>query len=448
MRRLLVLVLLVGVAALLVTRAEPLGPSVSLETPVDVVGRATLVRVLGLDRGSGLASLELRLVPASGAPVVLARETYPRRDWRGSGIYSALLSSTVDAGQIPEGAATLEVWATDHSWFSAFRSGPQLTRAVSVDVTPPSLEVVSEERVARLGGAESVVYRAGADTVRHGVQVGEEFFPGSDGLFTDPALRAALFAIPQDSPDARPVAVASDAAGNRRGVPVATVVTPRRFADRTLPVSDEFLARKIPDLLRANGLAVDGDLVAGYLRVNRDLRAASERRVREVCRTSTPRPRWNGALLRQPDAAPLSGFADRRTYVHQGKEIDRQTHLGFDLASLRASPVPAAAAGRVVQAGPLGIYGDTVILDHGFGLFTLYGHLSEIAVKAGDEVTRGQTLGRTGETGLAAGDHLHFSTMVHGVHVDPIEWWDAHWIQDHVERRLNAFPRAPAGGGS
>ena len=165
-----------------------------------------------------------------------------------------------------------------------------------------------------------------------------------------------------------------------------------------------------------------------------------------MCRESLPAPRWEGAFLRLPNSAPLSSFADRRTYVHDGDTIDRQTHLGFDLASLRGSPVPAANAGKVVFGGPLGIYGNTVVIDHGLGVFSLYGHLSEVGVKPGDEVGRGDPVGKTGDTGLAAGDHLHFSVMIHGVHVDPVEWWDAHWIHDHVEERLAEFPRATGGG--
>src|SRR6185503_9373280 len=81
-------------------------------------------------------------------------------------------------------------------------------------------------------------------------------------------------------------------------------------------------------------------------------------------------------------------------------------------------------------------------LDHGLGLFTLYGHLSSTAVTTGANVGRGDTVGKTGETGLAGGDHLHFSVMIRGIHVDPVEWWDPHWIQDHVDARLAEFPRA------
>ncbi len=447
MRRLLVVVVLAALIGLLVTRAEPFAPSATLETPVDFVGRATPVTVVAHDRGSGLAHVEVRLVPEGGSPVVVASEDYPRRSWFGSGIHEARLTPTLDAAtaRVREGRAQLEVWATDHSWLAGFRKGPLLARAVTVDVTPPLLELMPGEHVGRLGGSECVVYRVGPDATRSGVQVGDEFFPGVAGYFTDAGLRAAIFALPQNLPDARPALVASDAAGNARTLSIGVKVTPRRFAEKTMPVTDDFLSRKVPELLAANNLDQSGSLIEGYLRINRELRAATETRVRAMCRESMPTPRWEGAFLRLPNSAPLSSFADRRTYVHDGNTIDQQTHLGFDLASLRGSPVPAANAGKVVFGGPLGIYGNTVVIDHGLGVFSLYGHLSEVGVKPGDQVGRGDPVGKTGDTGLAAGDHLHFSVMVRGVHVDPVEWWDAHWIHDHVEARLAEYPRAATG---
>jgi murein DD-endopeptidase MepM/ murein hydrolase activator NlpD len=452
MRAVLVLLVLAGLAAVLLTRAEPFAPTAALETPVGVIGRATPVKVVAHDRGTGLARVELRLVPEGGAPVVLASESWPSRpgDWvfGGSGVHDATLERTVDAAaaQVAEGRARLEVWVADHSWLASLHRGPAVTRAVTVDVTPPTITVVGREHVARLGGSECLVYRVGPDAVRSGVQVGEEFFPGTPGYFADGALRAALFALPQGLPEARPAAVVTDAAGNARTAGMDIVVQPRRFAEKTLPITDGFLARKVPELLQANGLDASGDLVTGYLRINRDLRVATEKRVREICRDSAPAPLWEGAFVRLPNSAPLSGFADRRTYVYDGKPIDHQTHLGFDLASFRGSVVPAGNTGRVAFVGPLGIYGTAVIIDHGLGLFSLYGHLSETSVEQGAQVVRGDPIGKTGDTGLAGGDHLHFSVMIHGVHVDPVEWWDAHWIHDHVEARLAEFPRATAGG--
>ena len=111
-------------------------------------------------------------------------------------------------------------------------------------------------------------------------------------------------------------------------------------------------------------------------------------------------------------------------------------HLGFDLASFANTPVLAANRGKVLFAGDLGIYGNCVVIDHGLGVQSLYGHLSSIAVKVGDVVAKEQELGKSGMTGLAGGDHLHFTMLVNGQMVNPIEWWDEHWIQDRVLRKL------------
>ena len=132
----------------------------------------------------------------------------------------------------------------------------------------------------------------------------------------------------------------------------------------------------------------------------------------------------------------MAGFAERRTYLYEGRVVDQQTHLGHDLASTRQAPVPASNAGVVVLARYLGIYGQTVVIDHGYGLMTLYSHLSSLEVAEGDEVARNQSLGRTGTTGLSGGDHLHFSVLVGGVMVDPLEWWDVRWLRSRIEAPL------------
>jgi murein DD-endopeptidase MepM/ murein hydrolase activator NlpD len=131
-----------------------------------------------------------------------------------------------------------------------------------------------------------------------------------------------------------------------------------------------------------------------------------------------------------------SAFADYRTYIYKGKEIDQQVHLGFDLASFQNVPIVSANRGRVLFADELGIYGNTVILDHGFGLQSLYSHLSSFDVKVGDMVEKEQQVGRSGQTGMALGDHLHFTMLVNGRMVNPVEWWDPHWIEDRLLRKL------------
>ena len=150
---------------------------------------------------------------------------------------------------------------------------------------------------------------------------------------------------------------------------------------------------------------------------------------------SDDRKHWQGAFLRMPGATRAT-FGERRVYTYNGKEVDRQVHLGTDLASLAQSPVPAANDGRVVFADTLGIYGKTVIIDHGFGLFSLYSHLSSFDTAPGESVARGAAIGRTGTSSLAGGDHLHFSVLVHQTFVNPLEWWDAQWIANNITGKL------------
>jgi murein DD-endopeptidase MepM/ murein hydrolase activator NlpD len=151
---------------------------------------------------------------------------------------------------------------------------------------------------------------------------------------------------------------------------------------------------------------------------------------------------WEGAFLRMPNAAPMAGYADHRFYSYNGEVVGETDHLGIDLASLSNAAVPAANSGKVAFAEYTGIYGNTVCIDHGFGVFTLYSHLSQIDVAPGKAVAKGEIIGRTGTTGWAGGDHLHYGMFVDHVFVNPIEWWDESWIKNRITDKLQAFPKA------
>ncbi len=426
-------------------------PTAALRTPLEFIGHKAEIHLDVLDRGSGLKSVEV-VLEAAGTRFQILSEIYPAQGWRGSGLVekSFDISFAPREVKVPEGRATLVVRATDFSWLNFFHTRPPvLSQAVEVDYTPPSVEVLTSQHYMRLGGSDMVVYRTSKDVARSGVEVDRYFFPGTRGLFPDPDVATAMFAVPYDlTTQARPKVVAEDRAGNRREADFHVAIKPRKFAERTLEISDDFLKRKVPDLLRINNLPPNEDLVAGYLEINRTLRERSEAKIREVCGHSEPKLVWSEVFLRQLNSAPLSNFADHRTYVHNGEIIDSQRHLGYDLASVHQDQVTAENDGKVVFAENLGIYGNAVILDHGLGIFTLYGHLSSIGVEPGRSVKRGDVLGRTGETGLAAGDHLHFSVMIDGVHVDPVEWWDPKWLDDHILGKMKEFaspPVAPSG---
>ena len=272
----------------------------------------------------------------------------------------------------------------------------------------------------------------------------------------DPSLKVAFFALLAEQPiDAPIVAFARDAAGNEAHVPFVDDVFEKKFRRSRIPIDDRFLSRVVPDILAhvpgdrpKRPVDSPGDLVADFLAINGDIRRQNAEQISAMARDSAAGMLWTGPFTQLGNSQVEASFADTRTYVYGGRDVDQQTHLGFDLAVTAAVPVRAANSGRVVNASWLGIYGNCVILDHGLGVASLYGHLSSIDVKAGDAVTTGQVLGRSGMTGLAAGDHLHFTMLVGGHPVNPVEWWDAHWIEDRVQRKLaeagGAAPQVPA----
>jgi murein DD-endopeptidase MepM/ murein hydrolase activator NlpD len=220
------------------------------------------------------------------------------------------------------------------------------------------------------------------------------------------------------------------------------VIKPKAFPKDKIQVSDSFLKTLLPYFTQKDP-NLKGTPLEIFLEVNRKQREADHQEVKKVCRETVPKPLWAGPFLRLPNSKPMASFAQDRTYFYDGKEVDRQIHWGVDLASLAQSQVPAANSGRVVFAGPLGIYGNTVVIDHGCGLFSMYSHLSKIEVEGKKEVKKGDSLGRTGATGMAGGDHLHYAMMVHGVFVNPLEWWDPHWIRDNVDLKMKWFDGPP-----
>jgi murein DD-endopeptidase MepM/ murein hydrolase activator NlpD len=211
-------------------------------------------------------------------------------------------------------------------------------------------------------------------------------------------------------------------------------LTAKTFTTDRIDLTDTFIAKIAAEF--KDKFPQAGTPLEIFLKANRDQRQQDRTLLYDYGLKTSPTPLWQGTFLRMPNAAPLGGFAQSRTYTYQGKEVDRQTHLGFDLASLVHAAVPAANRGKVVFVGNFGIYGQCIVIDHGLGLQTLYGHLSQFSVKLGDTVEKGQILGSTGATGMAGGDHLHYEVMISGQSVNPIEWWDAHWIKDNVTGKL------------
>jgi murein DD-endopeptidase MepM/ murein hydrolase activator NlpD len=319
------------------------------------------------------------------------------------------------------------------------------THDVQVRLDPPRASVVSTFHYINLGGSEFVVYRATPDDVVSGVRVGNIEYPGypakGAGISSDPALRVAFFALLFDQdPRATVQVYARDPAGNEVVVPVDHMVFPKPYGKSTIPLDDVFLNRVVPAIASnsPNENIPTNDVLAGFLKINGDLRRKNNQYLMELSKKSAPEMLFKDAFQQLGNSQVEAKFADTRTYTYKGKDVDKQVHLGFDLAKTANVAIVASQHGRVVHAADLGIYGNCVVIDHGMGVQSLYGHLSSIAVKVGDMVEKGQELGRSGMTGLAGGDHLHFTMLVAGQQVTPVDWWSTQWMQDRVLRKITA----------
>ena len=395
----LLLALALGAVALTAWRIGP-SPALHIEAELPAIGPRTPVNMTAqAPGGRGLSSLELTLVQGDQSSVLLQQDIEPRPAWAFWGPRTLTFEETVDIGaevlpDLQSGEATLR-WTAQRAATWLRRPDPIVHEVtLPVVLTPPSLEVLSQPVTVDQGGAGVVVYGVGDAAVRHGVQWGEVFFPGTDALGED---QVAFFGAPHDQDSAdEAVLVAVDALGNRRAIPFVDNFRRRDMTRDTIRLSEGFMRKVTTEIYsQTPALQQPEDLLEAYLQLNRDLRRQNSDQLHRLSEQSADEILWRGAFQQLPNSRSMAPFADRRTYRLDGEDVDQQDHLGFDLASVRQAPVPAANAGRVVLAEYFGIYGNTVVVDHGLGLMSLYSHLSSLDVETGQDVAQGDILGRT-----------------------------------------------------
>ena len=409
-------------------------PNVEVQTPVSVVGNETPVAVKvstphGVRRFT--ASIEqdgkrhkvFESVNDTKRGVMFRQDEAP--------VEVKFNAGKKQAPELKDGPAKLIVEASANDFANRTTT---ITRDVRINTQPPVVGADGAQHYINQGGSELVTFNVSGYWTEAGVRVGKYTFrsfpmPGK----TDPnaSERFSLFAFPWDVPaDTVPIVYARNPSGAEATARFWVKVFPKQFRSRDLTVEDTFLQKVVTEL-DPNG---SGELIDRFLKINRDMRAQNNQYLADLRLKSEPNILWQGPFFRIGKVE--SFFADQRSYMYKGKKVDQQMHLGFDLSDVQASPVKSANSGKVVHAGPLGIYGNCIVVDHGYGLQSIYGHMRQIDVKVGDPIQKEQVMGKSGATGLAGGDHIHYSIQVDGVQVNPIEWWDEHWIKDRVLSKL------------
>lgn len=431
MKKLLLLLMLIFVG-LLVYYKEPIKVFFD-RTPPEVVFS---VAPKGLGQDEATIEVEAKETENAVDSIVLRVEQGGRRTDIGT-VKSSKGVFKINAKDLllREGEATLTAVAFDNAFFS---NRGEATISLPVDFRKSRLEVITPMQNVNQGGVELVFFLVtGSPPEAVGVRVGEAEYHGfpasaiSRELSQFSNLYFSLFAIPALWNGETPHIFARNAVGAETRINFPYRVIRRKFPKAPINLSEAFLNSATEKLSK-----VDGTKAQQFKWINETYRHELAQKLRTIFSSSAPERKFGSQLQRPMAGSNRSAFFEQRQYFFNKELISESVHEGIDLAGTAMMPVSASAAGKVVFADDLGIYGNTVIVDHGIGVFTLYGHLSSLAVAQGDNVQMGGVIGRSGDTGLAGGDHLHYEVRLHNTSVNPIEWWDGRWMQDHIEAKI------------
>jgi len=402
--------------------------------PVTAIGLSTPVTVrVANPHGVRLLSA---YVEQNGARYPLYQQTAPKTHLLWSR-HAPARAITFEAGktkapQLVEGKARLVVEAVSNDLRGATDTA---SCDVNVVLTAPRAVPDDSQHYVNQGGMELVAFTTSGNWNEAGVKVGQYSFRSFPLPGKGPDQRFAMFAYPWDlEASLTPLVFARNVAGVEATSHFSFKLFPKKFRVRDFPIDDALMQKLVDSVDPTGALAPGKDLVSRFLYINGEMRRKNNQQLADLRLKTEEKILWDGPFLHW--GKEEADFADVRNYIYHGQKIDQQVHLGFDLSDVQNGPVSAANDGRVVWAADLGIYGNCIVVDHGYALQSIYGHLREIDVKPGDMVKKGQKMGIAGQTGLAGGVHVHFSMQIDGVQTSPREWWDEHWIKDRILSKL------------
>lgn len=333
----------------------------------------------------------------------------------------------------------LQVSVTDSSMWNFFQGNKTVkTVQITVDNKRPNVNVVANSYSITQGGAALVVFQS------NDANLDQLYIKAAGNKFQVQPYKkegyyAALIAWPFGETNFSAKIIATDKAKNKRVAEIPFYVKNKKYKVSWIKVKDKFLDGKITDLASSCTTHEKLDNKLDKLRaVNETMRLKNEKLIYQLSSTidDSLLESWKvQKFYPLKNSAKVASFGDKRHYYYKTRdnEVSQSYHVGYDLASTKMAAIKTSNAGTVVFADANGIYGNMPMIDHGLGLFTLYGHCSELLVREGDEVKAGQVIAKTGVSGLALGDHLHFGVLIQGIDVRPVEWFDAKWIKTNID---------------
>lgn len=339
----------------------------------------------------------------------------------------------------------LKVLVNDNSKWNLFAGNTNETVIdINVDYTKPNVNVLSNSYSITQGGSALVIFQASDKNLdRIYIEaVGNKF---KVQPYQKEGYYAALIAWPFNEQKFTANVVAIDVAGNKRTADIPFYVKKHKYKVSWIKAKDKFIDGKITDLASADSeYAHIDDRLEKLRAVNETMRLKNEDLIHDLSKSISSELLTSWKIKKfypLRNGQKVASYGDERHYYYKSKDnkVSHSYHVGYDLASTKMATIKTSNAGKVVYSGENGIYGNMPMIDHGLGLYSLYGHCSEVLVTDGEEVTAGQDIAKTGVSGLALGDHLHFGIVIQGVEVRPVEWFDQEWIRKNID---NVFKEA------
>jgi murein DD-endopeptidase MepM/ murein hydrolase activator NlpD len=334
----------------------------------------------------------------------------------------------------------LIVTATDRSNWGFFQGNRVIKDIfVEIDYKQPTVNILSNSYSVTQGGSGLVIFQVKDESLK-------DFYLEAEGKkfkvipYKKDGYYASLIAWPFNQENFSAKIIAEDMAGNKRLVNIPFYTKARKYKVSWIKARDHFIDGKISDLANSDPqYALIKERVEKLKAINEDMRKANEKLIHALSEKVSDKMlhEWKiKPFYPLRNAAKVASYGDERHYYYGDKsnEISQSYHVGLDMASTKMAQILTSNAGRVVYSNYNGIYGNMPMIDHGMGLFTIYGHCSNILVQEGEDVEDGTPIAQTGISGLALGDHLHFGVLVQGIEVRPEEWMDRKWIRDNIDK--------------
>ncbi|PAF53197.1 hypothetical protein BKH42_07305 [Helicobacter sp. 13S00482-2] len=331
---------------------------------------------------------------------------------------------------------TVTDWSNSH-FFSGNKAVKNLD--LTVDTQAPFVSVIANSYKISYGGSALLIFRV-IDNSIESISVSNGVNEFKVFPFMKPSYYAVILAWPVQNTFFNGTITVLDKAYNKKrvSIPLIKDLSPK-YRYSNIKVKDNFLNGKLNELIDTVGERAPDSFSNSkdkFNYINETIRGRDEALISKVSNdvdyTSMTHPIVLNAFLPLKGSVVVGSFGDHRSYYLGKKVISKSLHLGLDIASIKNAPIISTNSGKVLLTELLGVYGNTTIIYHGFGLSSLYSHMSKFLLKPGENIASGTTIGLTGQTGWAFGDHLHLGLLVQGNPVRDIEWMDSKWIKANI----------------